>query len=332
MTTDRQDLSLADLEAHDPRPSGHGAERRFLCPLPTCADHQRGEHKNLAANVETGAWRCCRCGASGKLTERWEPRERLSSRARARRAFGLSQTATRLATTFANHRREGLVVPERVPTWRRRWDQAVPVAGTPGADYLASRGIPEAIATAADVRYLERWGHWTKDEAGAWALSGTSRRVVFPIIDQAGERIGIQGRKIAADEYGEKMLTNGVAGVFATSGAETLQVEQVAIVEAPIDALSLAVVGVVALSTQGTSWPDWLPRSMAFKTVLLAHDNDEPNAEGECAGDVAAAKLTTELRQWGASVERWRPLLGKDWNADLVDAGADALRDLVSRV
>jgi hypothetical protein len=58
-------FSLAELELHDARPMGHGAERRFLCR----ADHQWHEHKNLAANIESGLWACKRCGASGKLTE-----------------------------------------------------------------------------------------------------------------------------------------------------------------------------------------------------------------------------------------------------------------------
>jgi hypothetical protein len=38
---------------------------------------------------------------------------------------------------------------EAVPIWRRRWDQAVPVVGTPGEAYLASRGIPIDTATGA---------------------------------------------------------------------------------------------------------------------------------------------------------------------------------------
>ena len=86
-------------------------------------------------------------------------------------------------------------------------DQAMPGASTPGETYLASRGIPIDIATAAGVRYIERWGHWTRDEGGDWQLEGTSRRVVFPIVDKVGELIGIQGRKIAAGEHGEKMLS-----------------------------------------------------------------------------------------------------------------------------
>lgn len=96
MITDRPILSLAELELRDPRPTGHGAERRFLCPFPACADHQRREHKNLAANIETGLWACKRCGASGKFTEKWERPQtrtrvmRLGPYEKARRALGLA--------------------------------------------------------------------------------------------------------------------------------------------------------------------------------------------------------------------------------------------------
>src|SRR5207253_6801800 len=109
--------------------------------------------------------------------------------------------------------------------------------GTPGEMYLTSRGIPIDIATGAGVRYLDRWGHWTRDEGGDWHLEGTSRRVVFPIVDKVGELIGIQGRKIADGDLGEKMLTNGRGGIFVAGTAWPLdQVERVAIGEAPIDA------------------------------------------------------------------------------------------------
>ena len=219
---------------------------------------------------------------------------------------------------------------ERRPAWRRRWEQAVPVAGTPGESYLASRGIPIDIATVAGVRYLERWEHWTRDERGDWRLEGTSRRVVFPIVDTAGELIGIQGRKIAEGECGEKMLTNGRGGIFVAGSAWPLpeQIERVAIVEAPIDALSLAAAGVAALATQGTSWPEWLPLALAFKKVLLAHDNDAPDADGECAGELAAASLQPALRSYGAEPQRLRPR-SKDWNQDLQELGLEQLRRVI---
>jgi hypothetical protein len=352
---DRQVLSLAELELHDPNPSGHGVERRFLCPFPACADHQRREHKNLAANIESGLWVCKRCGASGKLTEKWQRRQqvrpmrvlRLGPYEKARRAMGLAgspssssqharvggtQVVERTGDTGTPPRVEGdadehpsASARERVPAWRRRWEQAVPVAGTPGEAYLASRGIPIDSATAAGARYLERWEHWTRDERGDWHLAGTSRRVVFPIVDNSGEQIGIQGRKIGDVEHGEKMLTNGRGGIFVAGAAWPLQgeIDHVAIVEAPIDALSLAAAGVVALATQGTTWPEWLPLALAFKKVLLAHDNDAPDvASGECAGDLAAAGMGPALRSYGAEPERLRPR-SKDWNQDLQELGLE---------
>jgi hypothetical protein len=357
---DRPVLSLAELELHDPNPSGHGAERRFLCPFAACADHQRREHKNLAANIETGLWACKRCAASGKLTEKWERRQqvrptrvlRLGPYEKARRAMGLAGTpissaqhahvgATQVVERTGNTGTPPRVerdadehlsasARERVPAWRRRWEQAVPATGTPGETYLASRGIPIDIASAAGVRYLERWEHWSRDERGDWHLEGTSRRVVFPIVDRAGEQIGIQGRKIGDGEYGEKMLTNGHGGIFVAGTAWPLteQLERVAIVEAPIDALSLAAAGVVALATQGTNWPEWLPLALAFKKVLLAHDNDTPDGAGERAGDLAAASMVPVLRSYGAEPERLRPR-SKDWNQDLQDLGLDQVRCVI---
>lgn len=56
------------------------------------------------------------------------------------------------------------------------------------------------------------------------------------------------------------------------------ETQRVAIVEVPIDALSLTAIGGPPLATQGTSWLAWLPLALAFRKVLLAHDNEEPNA------------------------------------------------------
>jgi Toprim-like len=356
LIADRPVLSLAELELHDPYPTGHGPERRFLCPLPACADHQRREHKNLTANIESGLWQCKRCGASGRLAERWERREvrpsvmRLGPYEKARRALGLVSAPASSASSgrggsvvqrgagasppvHARAAQDGRAeggLSEATPAWRRRWDQAMSVAGTRGESYLASRGIPIEVATAAGVRYLERWEHWTRDESGDWRLEGTSRRVVFPIVDKLGQLIGIQGRKIADSERGEKMLTNGHGGIFVAGTPWPLEeTQRVAIVEAPIDALSLAAVGVPALATQGTSWPAWLPLALAFRKVLLAHDNDEPNAYGEHAGDMAASSLVPALRSYGAEPERFSPL-SKDWNQDLQELGLEQLRRLVA--
>lgn len=318
---DAPTLSLAQLEAGDPNARSGANETRFLCPLPACADKQRGaRHRSLSVNNASGAWRCARCGAGGKITEKWQRRERLTPRARARRAFSLdiqpAAPAARAVTQPVDP------TETKAPAWRRMWDAALPVAGTPGESYLRGRGIPVDVATRAGVRYVERWFHWTKDDAGTWQLEGTSRRVVFPIVDELGELVGIQGRAIDQEHSGAKVISRGVAGVFSTWGcaafAALVKSARVALAEAPIDALSLAVAGVQALSVQGTSVPTWLPRALALRAVMIGFDSDH-------AGDEASAVLVPQLGAYGVSVERRRPS-AKDWNAVLLAAGVDALR------
>jgi DNA primase len=96
--------------------------------------------------------------------------------------------------------------------------------------------------------------------------------------------------------------------VFATAGA--LSAVTVAIAEAPIDALSLASLGLPSLALCGTSWPSWLPRMLLGRTALLAFDADEP-------GDVAADQLSEELSAHRVERARIRPEGVKDWNEGL---------------
>src|SRR5215212_2130620 len=134
-------LSLAEIEANDPGTSPHGTERRFLCPLPACADHrQPGQHRSLAVNVETGAWVCHRCGAAGKLIERWtDPRE--SARNRLRAAFHV--TVQKLVPEPVSGHYGPAGDPAAAPRSRPDWLDFEPVSFTPGSHYLQARGIGE---------------------------------------------------------------------------------------------------------------------------------------------------------------------------------------------
>jgi hypothetical protein len=317
-------LSLAELEAFDPSAPARGCERRFCCPLPGCADKRRdGRHRSLSLNQETGQWHCHRCGAGGVLQERWAPREPRFNprRASSRRAFAL-------------HEPQGSVSPmpepqaeaarRRVPGGERRWRdlfEAAPLLaeGDPGAQYLRSRAIDLAVAQACGARYLQRWPHWERRSSGEWLVRSTSRRVVFPILDAAGQLVAIQGRAISSDEYGPKVITRGDlgAGVFRTSSS-ALEADELAIVEAPIDALSLASAGCEALAVCGTSIPEWLPPLLVFRRVRLGFDADE-------AGDRVSARAAAEFTSYGCMVERWRPPR-KDWNEVLVTCGLEELR------
>ncbi len=318
---ERPVLSLADLEGFDPDAPARGHERRFCCPLPGCADKRRdGRHRSLAVNVDTGQWHCHRCDASGLLREHWPHREpRFNARrASSRRAFALNEQPVPAVANLA--RPEPLpdrsVVGER---WRLVFQRAPQVNTDPGAVYLRSRGIPLEVAQTCGARYLAAWPHWEVEPSGNWVLRATSRRVVFPVLDLAGQLTAIQGRVIASAEYGPKVLTRGdlSAGVFQTS-QDALAGSFVVIVEAPIDALSLAAAGMQSVALCGTTLPSWLPPALAFRRIALAFDADS-------AGDSATAKAASELRAFGCEVERWRPSV-KDWNEVLLTHGPDTLR------
>jgi hypothetical protein len=298
---DRVVLSLAELEALDPRAPAGGVERRFCCPLPACADKPRdGAHRALSVNVRSGAWRCHRCGGRGVLREQWRPREQ-QQRAAARRAFAILPPPAAPGPT-SDQAPASRSAP-RSWDWRADLAAAVPVTGTPGAAYLARRGVPVDVAAAAGALYAASW-------CGRPA-------VVFPLRDRAGAVVAADGRYVDGRDQpkartgGEKRL-----GVFATPGA--LAAEPVAVVEAPIDALSLAAAGMPAVALGGTSAPDWLARAVAFRRVALGLDADE-------AGDRAGPALAAQLGSLGAVVERWRPVGAKDWNDALRAHGARAL-------
>ena len=300
---DRPILTLTDLEAFDLRAPSGGRERRFCCPLPTCAGKPMdAAHRTLSLNVGTGAWVCYRCGGSGKLREHWQPLSQ-ARQTQLRRAFSVS-------TTPPAKPAEPVEADDKASEWRAQLEGAVPVADTPGADYLEGRGIPVELATAAGVLYSPRF-------YGRPA-------VLFPLRDRDGELVGVGGRYVDGleerDKNAPKTRTAGrkKLGLFATPGA--LEAERMVITEAPIDALTLALVGVPAIALEGTNWPDWLPKAAAFKPAVIALDAD-------AAGDEATAKLTAVLSRFGAKVERWRPALGKDWNKALELAGLDMLRE-----
>jgi hypothetical protein len=294
-------LSLAELEAFDPRPAGApgGAERRFCCPLPACADKPRDRaHQSLGANVATGLWLCHRCGARGKLTERWERREERPWReVRRRRALDAFALAPAPAPGRAASAAELSPMLEA----------CVPVAGTLGEPYLFGRGIGCDTATAAGVLFARNW-------YGRPA-------VVLPLCDRAGQVVAASGRYLDQRPPKTRAVGDRKLGVFATPGvwdapAGPTGTGALVVVEGPADALSLAECDVPAVALVGTTAPAWLRPAVAFRRVVVALDADE-------AGDRAAEGLLRELTPFARSVERLRPPAGKDWNdALLADYGA----------
>jgi hypothetical protein len=289
-------LSLADLERADPQAPTVDGERRFCCPLPACADKPVDQaHRTLSVNTATGLWTCYRCQAGGKLQEHWTPLgdRRSLQRQRLAQAFTLPPPA----------------VAPSPPEWLARWEALALVAETPGAAYLASRGIPVDVATAAGVR---------------WAPSFYHRpAIVFPITDTTDAVVALHGRHTDGRED-PKAHTGGPKkyGVFATPGA--LLADPLVLVEGPLDALALAACGVPAVALVGVSGPAWLTIHAALRRVVLALDHDT-------AGDDAAEALAADLARFGAHCSRLRPAPWKDWADALVTLGVDGLTAALAR-
>jgi hypothetical protein len=138
--------------------------------------------------------------------------------------------------------------------------------------------------------------------------------VCFPIRDANDVLVAMQGRYAGNSKWmrtvGPKKL-----GVFATEGA--WEARRVAIVEAPIDALSFAQMhGIPAIAVCGSSLiPDWVFRHIRGDVeLIIAGDADEA---GERAGDA----WETQCRGKRRRCSRMRPKT-KDWNADLVARAA----------
>ena len=311
-------LSFVELNAYDP----HEGQRR-LCPL--CGDGKPRDsaHRSLSVDLQSGLWKCFRCGQSGRLREFWEQKDDFQpqqrKRARLREAFSLP--------THRPIAPPPLIAPlqnrtEENSSWRENWDAAQPLAGTSGESYLQKRGVSLLVAQAAQVRFAAAWFH--------------QAAVVFPIKNRQDEIIAAQGRAVR----GAAKLTSGPkrSGVFFAPALKSHAAGQndvfrpldsvlpaVILTEAPIDALSLAACGFPALALCGTSGPDWLHISCGLRRVLLAFDADN-------AGEGAATDIAHRLQPFGAKCRRLIPAQGKDWNESLLKMGNAALADWLTSV
>ena len=312
MTTGtRIDLSLADLEANDPRGQSRGNTRRFRCPLDACdGATYRGPAQPLAVNMTTGAWMCHRCGSSGLLTD-YRTHRPADQRARWGRALAKATRPRPVAT-----------VPEPKPEtwpWADQWDASVPLTARgalPAAMYIMGRGLRWGPAHDAGVRFHPRYGRDQRiedpDGTVRWRAPGPA--IVFPLSspqpDGTWAITGIQGRYIDGREAdGCPKVKTGGSGVFLTPDAVSGN-RRIVICEGPFDALALAQwpdQPRPAMAVQGTNLPGWLATHVLDRVVILAQDADT-------AGDAAADRHAPVLTGWGARVSRKRPRAPfKDW-------------------
>ena len=309
MTTGtRIDLSLADLEANDPRGQSRGNTRRFRCPLDACdGATYRGPAQPLAVDMTTGAWMCHRCGSSGLLTD-YRTHRPADHRARMGRALARATRPRPVAT-----------VPEPKPgtwPWAAQWDASVPLTAReamPAAEYVMGRGIRWGPAHDAGARFHPRYGTGQSidtPDGRRWRDPGPA--IVFPLTAPGSGTgtwalTGVSGRYLDGREaqgWRKVQTGGGGGGVFATLGAA--HADALVLVEGPMDALAWAQEGIPAIAV-GTALPGWLATLVLDRVVILAQDADQ-------AGDAAADRHAPVLTGWGARVSRKRPRAPfKDW-------------------
>jgi hypothetical protein len=210
---------------------------------------------------------------------------------------------------------------ERLQAKMKSWQASF--SGSPAQDYLQSRGIDAATAKAFGCGYAEAWEHWKKRD-GEWQLTGTDRRVVFPVHDRDGNVIAFHGRAIDEKFIDSPKISKGdkSQGLFQTPNA--LENNIVTIVEGPVDAMALHQCGLPAAALIGTSAGDWLSSALAFRNVFVGMDADE-------SGDEGSETLISVLRSRGSRAVRLRPTDCNDWGEFLEKFGRDALRDFIEQ-
>lgn len=240
---------------------------------------------------EDGGFKCHACGAHGDVFDLVRHMERVELPQAVRLLEGGSWTPSPCApmahATAKRKRRDWLT--------ELQGSRVSPLCDdTPGARYLQGRGIPSYLARAVGVLNARDW-------------FGRAS-VLFPIVGQDGQTLAVQGRAINSTHK----ITVGpkTFGVFATPGAlcDGQLADEVALCEAPIDALSLFLLfDIPALGTCGGGLTKWIP-SAARGTVWIATDADD-------AGDAYFEEWAPLLLH--ATVKRLRPPTQKDWNDEL---------------
>jgi len=296
----------------------------ILCPLP---QHVERTPSFMVQRSNRG-YRCHGCGAHGGvlelvvalglardrraavdvLAEQYRVPEDTEDKAAWKAARQLERQRATAAALNPAGPREPVVTPEDRAALRKALEAVAPLAGTSGEAYLRGRGIEPAAAY--DTRYHGNW------------LGRGAPAVVFAVRDRGGRVVAAQGRMIEA-ATGPKAMSRGRVGlgVYATVAALAAMTEVVAVVEGPIDALSLAVCELPAIALCGAkNRPAWLRTALAFRSVVLATDND-------AAGDAAAEDLRVWLNLGTRCSRLALPAGCKDTN-ELLRRDPDAMLDV----
>ena len=361
-------LSLADVERHDPGAPERSKERRFLCPLPACADHQRAPlHRSFSVSRETGAFHCHRCGARGLLRERWqEPTQAQGKASKGPRRGKANYHAAREAA-----RRALMLAPSGETHEQPQTSEVASQFARGGPFYSVptmalAQDAPPVRTPAAGVDRTENTGQHEQSN-GANFRATLAGLCLVPLCGTPGAAY-LAGRSLAADNChnsGVRFTANfygRAAVVFPLyDGAGVLVAVQGRYIDGR-DNPRMRTAGPKrrgAFATRGALVPglplvlteapiDALTLAAAgLPAVALCGCDGVPEwlkeraawrvviaaFDADVAGDRAAQTLAAALSLHGSLFLRFRPANGaKDWNAELQAHGPELLRARVSEL
>lgn len=296
---DFETLTLADIEAYDPRPARRGKRLRAKCPI-----HGGDRQQSLSVDTETGWGRCFACEVRVRVPDFQPAGERPETRWRVETVP--AQTPPRRSLPSPP--------PPALPSGKREiMEQAAQrLPGSPAEGYLRSRSIPLAAAQQYGVGYVGKGGWPGRYAARRWP------RLTFPLATPEGVNNWYSRAACTeADRSEAHDVLSGPKGYFHFAALE--QYDTVVVVEAPLDGLSLAASGsgaFVALIGTHHFRPEWF-LAAGVKHLILALDQDE--AGRKAAEELAwkAAEVGLACRLLPASVYAGE----KDLNAALVKGG-----------
>jgi hypothetical protein len=200
------------------------------------------------------------------------------------------------------------------------WSATIPISAAlavGGRTFLQGHGIPAKTAVAARVRFAHLWGDEDDYQGGA---------VVFPLQDASGKLVAAEGYYMTPPRDVARTYSAGTKalGVFEAL-PDAMDAETVVITESPLSALAVAAGGYPALALCGITLPEWLPRRLAGRDVLVSLDWHELAAESK------AALIFRTLAAAGARTHRLVPPSGRDWNDHLKAVGVEAMRAELDR-
>ena len=171
-----------------------------------------------------------------------------------------------------------------------------PLAGTPGADYLAGRGLDVAVADQVGVRYCDDLSPlWELADRASLKAAGLSAFYVFqkerlPVLvfpyRRHGQPVFLKARtllsKADADRRGlPRFLNTGGTVPCLWNHDAIADADRVLVCEGEIDALTAIVAGHVGVGLPGWShWKDAWLADFAGKTVVLVLDADDAGRKG----------------------------------------------------